>query len=206
MSIYPGSGLDYTKFNALTLVKVPNTNKLGYWEAALGKITVNGVDTGIASRTGIMDTGICDLARLCSYTQVWIGTSLLQVSPADAQIIHNLIKGTKPDGHGGFTVPCTLQDKLALTIGGQAFSIDPRDLAVTPVNANDPQGDCTSGVSSSTGIPANTWVVSCHELMFRTYWDFVLSRLVMCFWKTYISPPMLRTTLWALQSSFEGLL
>ncbi|KAF8274739.1 aspartic peptidase domain-containing protein [Lactarius quietus] len=49
---------------------------------------------------------------------------------------------------GGFTVPCTTNASLALTFGGRAFTIDPKDITFVPVNANDLNGDCVSGISS----------------------------------------------------------
>lgn len=104
------------------------------------------------------------------FAHVWTGAAGLLVPEGDAQIIHNLIKGAKSDGEGGFTVPCTFQDSLALTIGGRSFSIDPRDIATMPVNSSEPQGDCVSGISSSDpsdGDPPNQWLVSCHDMIFR---------------------------------------
>lgn len=79
---------------------------------------------------------------------------------ADAQAVHNAIQGAKPDGQGGFTVPCTTQASVALTFGGKTFAIDPRDLAFQPVDANNPTGDCVSGISSGNIGGATEWLVS----------------------------------------------
>lgn len=79
---------------------------------------------------------------------------------ADAQAVHAAIQGAKADGQGGFTVPCTTQASVALTFGGQAFAIDPRDLAFQPVDANNPNGDCVSGISSGNIGGATEWLVS----------------------------------------------
>jgi hypothetical protein len=136
-------GLDSTKFNAQTLVTVPNVNTQGFWEASLDAVTVNGVDTGLTGRTTILDTG----------------TTLMVVPAADAQTIHDQIKGAKSDGQGGFVVPCTLKDSVALTYGGQAFTIDPRDIAFQPVDATNPDGNCFSGITAGQIGGATEWLV-----------------------------------------------
>ena len=82
------------------------------------------------------------------------------VLPADdAQTIHDQIQGAKSDGQGGFTVPCTLTDTVALTYNGQVFEIDPRDIAFSPVDPNDPNGDCVSGITSGNIGGATEWLV-----------------------------------------------
>ncbi|KDR78920.1 hypothetical protein GALMADRAFT_244580 [Galerina marginata CBS 339.88] len=136
-------GLDSSKFDAQTLVTVQNVNTQGFWEASLDAASVNGVDAGLSGRTAILDTG----------------TTLMVLPAADAQAIHDQIQGAKSDGQGGFTVPCTLTDSVALTFGGQEFAIDPRDIAFQPVDANDPQGDCVSGITSGNIGGATEWLV-----------------------------------------------
>ncbi|KAF8311983.1 acid protease [Clavulina sp. PMI_390] len=136
-------GLDTTKFDSTTLVSVPNVNTQGFWEAALDAVTVNGQDLGLSGRTAIMDTG----------------TTLMIVPTADADAIHSAIPGAASDGQGGFTVPCTTTASVAITVGGQSFSIDPRDIAFSPVNANDLTGDCISGISAGQIGGADEWLV-----------------------------------------------
>ncbi|KAH9481637.1 putative aspartic-type endopeptidase CTSD [Psilocybe cubensis] len=135
--------LDPAKFVAGTEVTLPNVNAQGFWEADLQTISVNGQDTGLTGRTAILDTG----------------TTLIVAPAADAQAVHNLIQGAKSDGQGGFTVPCTLTDSVALTFGGSSFAIDPRDIAFTPVDPNDPTGDCVSGITSGDIGGADEWLV-----------------------------------------------
>lgn len=135
--------LDTSKFDSSTLVSVPNVNTEGFWEAALDSATVNGVDTGLTGRTTILDTG----------------TTLIVVPASDAQTIHNNIQGAQPDGQGGFTVPCNLTDSVAFTYGGQAFTIDPRDIAFQPVDPNNPEGDCASGITAGDVGGPDEWLV-----------------------------------------------
>lgn len=81
------------------------------------------------------------------------------VPASDATTIHNSIQGAKADGQGGFTVPCTLTDSVALTFGNNVFPIDPRDIAFQPVDPNNPQGDCVSGITSGNIGGATEWLV-----------------------------------------------
>jgi hypothetical protein len=136
-------GLDPTKFNAQTLVTIPNVNPDGFWEGALDAVSVDGTNLGLSGRTAILDTG----------------TTLMVVPPADAQTIHNSIQGAASDGQGGFTVPCTTTASVALTFGGQAFAIDPRDIAFQPIDPNNPTGNCTSGITSGQIGGADEWLV-----------------------------------------------
>jgi len=136
--------LDPSKFDASTLTTIPNVNTQGFWEGNLDAVTVDGQDTGLQGRTAILDTG----------------TTLIVAPVADATAVHALITGSTSDGQGGFTVPCTFNQSVALTFGGTVFAIEPQDIAVQPVDANDPTGDCTSGISGgSFGTSDTEWLV-----------------------------------------------
>jgi len=135
-------GLDSSKFDASTLVNFKNVNTQGFWEGAMTP-TVNGQDLGLQGRTAILDTG----------------TTLIIAPPADAAAVHQAIPGAQSDGQGGFTIPCTTTAQVALTFSGQTFTIDPRDMLFAPVDPNNLQGDCVSGISSGA-VGANTeWLV-----------------------------------------------
>ncbi|KAJ7722740.1 acid protease [Mycena maculata] len=135
---------DPTKFVANTLVTIPNVNTQGFWEGALDDITVDGGSVGLQGRTAILDTG----------------TSLAVAPLADATALFALINGSTSDGQGGFTVPCTFNQSIALTFGGTSFAIEPQDIAVAPVDANDPTGDCTAGIGGgSFGTSDTEWLV-----------------------------------------------
>ncbi|KAI9454536.1 acid protease [Lactarius psammicola] len=125
-------GLDPSKFNQDTLVSIKNVNPQGFWEGSMDAVTVDGKDLGLTGRTAIMDSG----------------TTLLLIPPADAEAIHNAIPGSKSDGNGGFTIPCTTNASLALSFGGKSFAIDPRDITFAPVDPNDPSGVCVSAITS----------------------------------------------------------
>ncbi|KAJ7746620.1 acid protease [Mycena metata] len=135
---------DPSKFDAATLTAVPNVNTQGFWEVAMDAVTVDGQDAGLQGRTSILDTG----------------TTLIVAPVDDATAVHNLITGSKTDGQGQFTIPCTFNQTVALTIGKNSFAIDPRDMVIQPVDANDPTGDCVSGISGGSFGTSNTeWLV-----------------------------------------------
>lgn len=95
--------LDPTKFDSSTLVTLPNVNTQGFWEVNMDGVSVDGQDVGLKGRTCILDTG----------------TTLIIAPAEDAAAVHKLIQGAKSDGQGGFTVPCTISQSVALTFGGK---------------------------------------------------------------------------------------
>ncbi|KAK0204685.1 acid protease [Desarmillaria ectypa] len=135
--------LDTSKFDSKTLVTLDNQSKQGFWEGAMDSITVSGTDTGLSGRLAILDTG----------------TTLIIAPQSDATAVHKLISGAQSAGQGSFTVPCTTNASVALTFGGQKFTIDARDLAFTPVDPNNPTGDCVSGIAAGSVGANNEWLV-----------------------------------------------
>ncbi|KAK2460906.1 hypothetical protein APHAL10511_007376 [Amanita phalloides] len=135
--------LDTTKFDPKTLVTLDNVSKLGFWEAAMDDVTVDGQNAGLEGRTAILDTG----------------TTLIVAPPADAIAAHKLIPGSKADGQGGFTIPCKTNASVILTFGGSEFAIDPRDIAFQPVDPRNPDGECISGIASGIVGTATEWLL-----------------------------------------------
>lgn len=82
---------------------------------------------------------------------------VLYLAIQDANAIHKLIPGAVFDD--GWLVPCNVNASLALTLGGQAFSIDTRDLKFLPVDPDHPTGNCTSGITPGTVGPDFQWLV-----------------------------------------------
>jgi len=134
-------GLDASKFVANSLVTIPNVNTQGFWEGAIDAITVNGASTGLNGRTAILDTG----------------TTLILVPPQDAQQVMQSLGGTCDTQQ--CTIPCTSTASLALSFGNASFAIDPRDLAVLPVDVNNVTGDCTAGIQPQQIGGATEWLV-----------------------------------------------
>ncbi|KAG9315255.1 acid protease [Chiua virens] len=134
-------GMDPTKFVSNTLVTFPNVNTQGFWEGAMDAITINGTSTGLTGRTAILDTG----------------TTLILAPPADAQQVMQSLGGACDQQQ--CTIPCTTQASLALSFKNASFPIDPRDLAVLPVDLNNPTGACTAGIQPQQIGAATEWLV-----------------------------------------------
>lgn len=87
-----------------------------------------------------------------------VGTTLLLLPKSDADEIHRHIPGSKPDGIGGYDLPCTTNTSVAFRLGGKVFPIDTKNLVIT-------NGDsCSSGIigveSGSDGLQTKEWLVS----------------------------------------------
>ena len=134
-------GLDQSKFDANSLVTVDNVNPQGFWEAAF-TVSAGGMDLGLNGRTGILDTG----------------TTLIIAPTSDAEAVHAMIPGSQSDGQGGFTIRCTTNTVVSLAFGGKAFDINPVDLLFTPVDPNNLQGDCISGISAGQVGGPQQWL------------------------------------------------
>ncbi|BGP20673.1 hypothetical protein JCM10213v2_008836 [Rhodosporidiobolus nylandii] len=136
-------GVDGSKYTG-EITQVENVNTQGFWEAPLTLVTVDNTTlfTAAAGRTAILDTG----------------TTLMIAPRADAEAIHAAIPGARPDGQGGFTLPCTTTAVLSLSFGGVAFPIQPRDLTFLPLSDN-LNGDCVSSISSGDVGGQGEWLV-----------------------------------------------
>jgi len=136
-------GVDATRFSG-SLTLIDNVSKTGFWEGAMSAVSVNGKKlAALTGRSAILDTG----------------TTLIVAPSADATAIHAAIPGSKTDGQGTFTVPCTTTASVALSFAGATFAIDPTDLAFQPVDPTDPTGDCQSGISAGQIGTATEWLV-----------------------------------------------
>lgn len=135
--------LDTSKFDQKTLVTANNVNKHGFWEAQIDAVSVNNADLSLSGRTAILDTG----------------TTLLVVPKQDAEALHSGISGAVTNSDGTFTIPCTTNASVALSFGGQAFGIDPRDIVFSPVDPKNLTGDCTSGIMAGQIGGASEWLV-----------------------------------------------
>ncbi|PWN51679.1 acid protease [Violaceomyces palustris] len=135
-------GVDAEKYEG-SLTEIENVSGQGFWEAPIDKVSFGGKDLGMSGRTAILDTG----------------TSLIVAPKADADALHAAIPGSRSDGQGGYYIPCTTSESVALTFGGKTFTIDPRDMIFLPVDANNLKGDCVSSVSSGSVGQDNEWLV-----------------------------------------------
>ncbi|KAF8623629.1 hypothetical protein AX17_007330 [Amanita inopinata Kibby_2008] len=135
--------LDTSKFDPQSLATLDNVSKVGFWEASMDAVTVDGQDAGLQGLSAILDTG----------------TTLVIAPMQDAVAVHKLISGSKADGQGGFTVPCNTNASVALSFGGKQFAIDPRDIAFQPIDPQNPNGDCVSGIAAGNIGGPTEWLV-----------------------------------------------
>ncbi|EKM78687.1 hypothetical protein AGABI1DRAFT_85603 [Agaricus bisporus var. burnettii JB137-S8] len=126
-------GMNPAKYNAASSVVVGNVNQFGFWETPISQVKIGGKPIGWTNRTGILDTG----------------TALILAPSQDVDAIHSKISGAKKRD-GSWTVPCRTKVSLSLSIGNVDFPIDPRDLAFIPLDSDDTEGDCWSGISAGT--------------------------------------------------------
>ena len=50
-------GMDPARYEPGSTVTVKNINKLGFWEAPINQVKIDGNFTGWTNRTGVLDTG-----------------------------------------------------------------------------------------------------------------------------------------------------
>lgn len=128
------------------LTEVDNVSDQGFWEANLDAVSFGGKSislSGSTQRTAILDTG----------------TTLIVAPQKDADAVHAAIEGSKSDGQGGYTIPCTTSGQVALSFGGKEWAMDPRDMVYLPVDSKDLKGDCVSAISAGSVGQAGEWLV-----------------------------------------------
>ncbi|KAF9466568.1 aspartic peptidase A1 [Collybia nuda] len=130
------------KYNSKTLVTVPNVNPLGFWEAIIDGVKINGKDMGWKNRTAILDTG----------------TTLIIAPEPDVAAIHKHIPGAYYDGNS-WTVPCNTKAAISFTFGKREYSIDARDIPWLPIDPSLPKGNCSSGFSIGSIGADDQWLV-----------------------------------------------
>ncbi|KAJ6496455.1 aspartic peptidase A1 [Mycena vitilis] len=136
-------GMDPTKYNPLSLVRVRNVNTLGFWEAKLDTVKINGRDVRLHGRSCIFDTG----------------TTLLLAPKRDVDAIHHSIPGAKFDNSSnGWTIPCTTNTSISLVFKRKSFPIRPVDLAFSPLDPENPKGACTSAIAQASSEGATQWL------------------------------------------------
>ncbi|GAA6033451.1 hypothetical protein JCM8097_001403 [Rhodosporidiobolus ruineniae] len=150
-------GVDGGKYKG-GLAVVENVSKQGFWSAPLLSLSIDNLtlpfssSSGSTTRSAILDTG----------------TTLIIAPPADAEAVHRAIPGAKPDGQGGFTLPCTTTSILSLTFpllspsSSNSSSITlpmrPSDLTFLPLT-DDLEGECVSSISAGEVGGRGEWLV-----------------------------------------------
>ncbi|KAJ7510386.1 aspartic peptidase A1 [Mycena galericulata] len=124
-------GMDPSKYDPSTLVRVKNVNTGGFWEGPLDAVKVNGKEVGLVGKSCIFDTG----------------TTLLAAPKEDVDAIHHHIPGAKySNSTKAWTLPCSTNASVSLGFGGKHFPIRPGDLTFLPVDPKNTTGACTSAI------------------------------------------------------------
>ncbi|TFY57952.1 hypothetical protein EVG20_g8341 [Dentipellis fragilis] len=85
------------------------------------------------------------------------GTTNIVMSITEADTLNEKIPGAEKVSPGQWDIPCTTQAVLALTIGGEVWPVDPRDLAYEPVE--DSPGFCISNILGDGGVEDGRWIL-----------------------------------------------
>lgn len=130
-------GVDATKY-ADDLIEIDNVSDEGFWEIPVEGVSFDGKTISEFSngtqRTAILDTG----------------TTLMVMPTEDADAVHAAIPGSKADGQGGYTIPCTTDAGLSFKFGGKEWPIVARDMVFLPVDESNLKGECVSAISAGT--------------------------------------------------------
>ncbi|KAG6855807.1 hypothetical protein H0H87_010725 [Tephrocybe sp. NHM501043] len=145
-------GLNPARYDPKTLVSVPNISPFGFWQARIQSIgagpTLQKIPSLANNRSAIFDTG----------------TTMIIAPKPDVDALHKAIAGAEySEDLGYWTVPCVVKKNakpvLALTIGGREFKVDARDLPFMPVNEDEPNGKCMSGISEGLIDGMDVWLI-----------------------------------------------
>ncbi|KAK4519753.1 NAD(P)H dehydrogenase, quinone 1 [Mucor velutinosus] len=122
-----------------------------YWQ-----IEMTGASFGnysLASRYLIMDTG----------------TTLLLVSPKEAEMMHVQIQGARYNNDGTYSVPCHLKGalpELAIQIEGRKLAVSSNDYVLLPSDSD--ASMCLSGISGQNTNKPNHWIMG--DVFFKAYY------------------------------------
>lgn len=122
---------------------------------------------------------------------LYVGTTLLIVTPEDAKNIHSQIKGAKAKGDGTYYIPCKLKGKappLKLKINNHHISVSSEDYILI---ANDSDKSmCVSGISGQEIHRPNHWILGS---------VFLKSHYTVSFLENYITQARFKLTFYSKQ-------
>ncbi|KAA1474293.1 acid protease [Dentipellis sp. KUC8613] len=108
-------GTNAAKFDASTLIEVANVDTTDhFWQVGVSTVKIDDQTVVPTALKATMDTGASDI----------------RANPAVVEALLAKIPGEEEEEGGDFVLPCDTQSKLAFTIGGKEWNVDPRDLAL----------------------------------------------------------------------------
>ncbi|KAH8827704.1 acid protease [Flagelloscypha sp. PMI_526] len=115
---------------------VPVTQE-AYWQVDMDGMKV-GSTTVTSSTSAIIDTG----------------TTLIIGDSASAKKAYKAISGSKDNGDGTYTVPCSASANVTLTFGGEVFTVSSASFAL-----DNGDGTCIGGLGYEDDIASEFWIV-----------------------------------------------
>ncbi|GBC10559.1 hypothetical protein RclHR1_09720001 [Rhizophagus clarus] len=133
-------GVDKSKFKGSIsfnpVIPTPILNEIAFWLIAAQDASVNGNKLGFTGKKGLIDTG----------------TSVILMPDDDAKKIHAQIPGSAFDPvNGVYTIPCKTTAKVAFIFNGVSYTLDPRDLILSPENGT----TCVSNIFPGFNFDGN---------------------------------------------------
>ncbi|KAI0044494.1 acid protease [Auriscalpium vulgare] len=114
-----------------------------YWQTTFDSISVDGQQV-VGSTAAIVDTGTAQLIGSSA------GISALYAQITGAQEASSL-------GDGLYTIPCSFNTPLSVTLGGTAFTIEPSTFNLGPVS--DGSSTCFGGAATDDDFSSEFWIL-----------------------------------------------
>ncbi|TFY54319.1 hypothetical protein EVG20_g9756 [Dentipellis fragilis] len=144
-------GTNPAKFDASTLVEVDNVDATGnHWKVSVSAVKIDGKAVISTELTAQVDTGTSDIRANPAISRALLmkipGVQFLAAGSDEEDNQEGSQKGT----NGEYVLPCNTESKLAFTIGGKDWDVDPRDLALGARGL--PDNVCLSHIFGDPGL------------------------------------------------------
>ncbi|KAH9958947.1 acid protease [Russula dissimulans] len=112
-----------------------------FWQAPFDSISVNG-NTVVGQTEAIFDTG----------------SSLIIGDPDGINALFGSIPGAQANGDGTYTIPCSFNTPISVSVGGTEFQISPATFNLGPVSGGD-SSTCAAGAAADPSLTGEFWVL-----------------------------------------------
>jgi len=112
----------------------------GFWQAPFDSISVNG-NTVVGQTESIFDTG----------------SSHIIGDPDGIKALFNSIPGAQANGDGTYTIPCSFNTPISVSVGGTEVEISPATFNLGPVSGG--SNTCMAGAAADPNLTGKFWVL-----------------------------------------------
>jgi len=112
----------------------------GFWQAPFDSISVNG-NTAVGQTESIFDTG----------------SSHIIGDPDGIKALFNSIPGAQANGDGTYTIPCSFNTPISVSVGGTEVEISPATFNLGPVSGG--SNTCMAGAAADPNLTGKFWVL-----------------------------------------------